>query len=294
MPLFFEQRNLDNIAKLADHTKAAALKWHAFLVENEINILVYHTIRTIEQQREYYNSGASQTMRSYHLVGQALDFVPTNDKGETLWNDYGKPEIKKAIAYAKSLGFEWGGEWKTFVDKPHLQFNYKGYGTDTFTKEAPKTETKAEVYEEPKKELAKPAAPKPVDDGDATIKSIQSTLNSRYKAAIKADGWYGPKTKQALLKGLQTELNKQSDARLVVDGIWGQKTKAACVSVRKNARGNVVWILQAMLYCKGYDPRGVDGIFGDVTAKVVLDFQKDKNIAQDSIAGPNTFEKLFA
>lgn len=39
---------------------------------------------------------------------------------------------KKAIKEAKRLGFEWGGDWKNFVDKPHLQYYYKGYGTDTF------------------------------------------------------------------------------------------------------------------------------------------------------------------
>ncbi|HHT6143206.1 TPA: DUF5776 domain-containing protein, partial [Listeria monocytogenes] len=37
---------------------------------------------------------------------------------------------------AKSLGLEWGGDWSGFVDNPHLQFNYKGYGTDTFGKGA--------------------------------------------------------------------------------------------------------------------------------------------------------------
>ncbi|WP_244933706.1 peptidoglycan-binding protein [Neobacillus mesonae] len=285
----YEQRNLENIAKLADHTKAAALKWHAFLIANDINILVYHTIRTVDQQREYYNNGASKTMRSYHLVGQALDFVPTNDKGETLWSDYNKPEIKKAIAEAKRLGFEWGGEWKTFIDKPHLQFNYKGYGTDTFTKDAPKSETKAEVYEEPKKEVTKPSS----DPGNATINFIQATLNSRYKSAIKSDGYYGPQTKQALLKGLQTELNKQFNARLVVDGIWGPKTEKALATVREGARGNIAWIIQAALYCKGFDPKGIDGIFGAGTKQAVLAFQCANCLVADGIVGKNTFGKLF-
>ncbi|EAG2418068.1 M15 family peptidase, partial [Listeria monocytogenes] len=43
---------------------------------------------------------------------------------------------KKFVAKAKSLGLEWGGDWSGFVDNPHLQFNYKGYGTDTFGKGA--------------------------------------------------------------------------------------------------------------------------------------------------------------
>ncbi|WP_420869169.1 DUF3597 family protein [Cytobacillus horneckiae] len=132
MTLYYFQRNLDNIAKLADNTKAKALKWHEFLVKNDIDILIYETIRTEAKQRENVNKGASQTMKSYHLKGQALDFVPVNSKGETLWNGYEAADVKKAIKEAKRLGFEWGGDWKSFVDKPHLQYNYKGYGTDTF------------------------------------------------------------------------------------------------------------------------------------------------------------------
>ena len=38
---------------------------------------------------------------------------------------------------------------KSFIDRPHLQFNYNGYGTDTFGKYAPKV-TLAKK-EEPKK-----------------------------------------------------------------------------------------------------------------------------------------------
>ena len=131
MKLTYQKRNLDNIAKLADNTKLAALKWHDYLVANNIDILIYETIRTEEQQRQNVAKGASQTMKSYHLKGQALDFVPVIN-GECMWNGYGSTDCKKAIAYAKSLGFEWGGDWKGFVDKPHLQYSYKGYGTDTF------------------------------------------------------------------------------------------------------------------------------------------------------------------
>jgi glucan-binding YG repeat protein len=133
MTLTYEKRNLDNIANLADNTKAAALKWHAFLVANNIDILIYETIRTEAQQRENVAKGASQTMNSYHLKGQALDFVLIKS-GKEAWNGYNSPDVKKAVAEAKCLGFEWGGDWTGFVDQPHLQFNFKGYGTDTFGK----------------------------------------------------------------------------------------------------------------------------------------------------------------
>ncbi len=67
-------------------------------------------------------------MQSYHIVGQVLDFVLTGgySKSDTKWNGYCGAEIKKFIVYPKSIGFEWEGDWKVFVDQPHLQFNY-GY-----------------------------------------------------------------------------------------------------------------------------------------------------------------------
>ena len=71
----YHNRNVSNLNKLADNTKAAAFKWYQYCIDNGIEVLIYETIRTVEQQREYVRKGASQTMRSYHLVGQALDFV---------------------------------------------------------------------------------------------------------------------------------------------------------------------------------------------------------------------------
>ncbi|KIU12358.1 M15 family metallopeptidase [Bacillus subtilis] len=148
MTMYYYSRNMDNmdnINKLADNTKAAAKKLLAYAEKNKIGVLIYGTIRTEAQQRQNVNKGVSQTMKSYHLVGQALDFVPTGgySKSDTKWNGYGTANIKKFIAYAKSIGFEWGGDWKGFVDQPHLQFNYKGYGTDTFGKKASSTPVKA-------------------------------------------------------------------------------------------------------------------------------------------------------
>ncbi|MBC2375598.1 M15 family peptidase [Listeria welshimeri] len=133
MTSYYYSRSLANVNKLADNTKAAARKLLDWSESNGIEVLIYETIRTKEQQAANVASGASQTMRSYHLVGQALDFVMA--KGKTVdWGAYRSDKGKKFVAKAKSLGFEWGGDWSGFVDNPHLQFNYKGYGTDTFGK----------------------------------------------------------------------------------------------------------------------------------------------------------------
>lgn len=141
----YDERNRTNLDKLADHTRLAAYKWYQYCIDNKIDILIYETIRTKEKQAENVRKGASQTMRSYHIVGQALDFVPILDaKGTAGWsiNEYTRKNLMVAINYAKSLGFTWGGDWdsdsnwrdETFLDTPHLQFNFTGYGKDTFGK----------------------------------------------------------------------------------------------------------------------------------------------------------------
>ncbi|EKG4397287.1 M15 family metallopeptidase [Listeria monocytogenes] len=135
MTSYYYSRSLANVNKLADNTKVAARKLLDWAENSGIEVLIYETIRTKEQQSANVASGASQTMRSYHLVGQALDFVMA--KGKTVnWGGYRSDKGKRFVAKAKSLGFEWGGDWSGFVDNPHLQFNYKGYGTDTFGKGA--------------------------------------------------------------------------------------------------------------------------------------------------------------
>jgi len=129
---------------------------------------------------------------------------------------------------------------------------------------------------------------------DGTITKIQSTLNARYGFGIAVDGIFGKETKKALIKALQIELNKQYNKGLDVDGVFGPKTKRACVTVKKGAKGNITYILQALLFFYGYDTNGVDGIFGAGTEGAVEQFQANNGLEVDGKAGKNTFEKLCA
>ena len=145
--MYYDKRNRTTLAELAPNTRALAMKWYEYLIKNGIEILVYDARRTEAEQRANVNSGASQTMRSYHLVGQALDFVPADKNGKVYWSGYGRADIKKAIKEAQRLGFTWGGDWdsdgdqrdETFIDSPHLQYEYKGYGSDRFLASKPST-----------------------------------------------------------------------------------------------------------------------------------------------------------
>lgn len=139
--------------------------------------------------------------------------------------------------------------------------------------------------------------PDHVDLGDTPVTglvaSIQRTLNERYGFNIAVDNIAGNQTKTALIKALQIELNNQYHKGIVVDGIFGNQTKNACITVRKGARGNITYILQARLTCLGYTGNGLDGYFGDKTLEEVKQFQRAKGIVVDGVVGKQTWGKLF-
>lgn len=125
-----------------------------------------------------------------------------------------------------------------------------------------------------------------------SVATIQYTLNNKYGLNIAVDNIYGQKTKRALVKALQTELNKQFNAKLVVDGIFGSLTKNACVVVEKGDSGNITYLIQAMLVCKGYNI-SVDADFGNNTENAVRDYQSKNRLVIDGIARKKYFCKII-
>ena len=120
------------------------------------------------------------------------------------------------------------------------------------------------------------------------VKTVQDWLG------VEVDGIYGAQTKAALIKKLQAVLNDQYGANLAVDGIFGNKTASAIRNIKKGSQGNYVKVLQGFLICKGYNTGGLDGDFGNMTCKAVRDFQYDKGLYADGIAGKATFAALAA
>ena len=80
-------------------------------------------IRTLERQKELFAQGKTKTLKSYHLVGKAVD-VKVYVNGEITWDfKYYKEVADHIKEVAKKLGYviTWGGDWKTFKDGPHFQ-----------------------------------------------------------------------------------------------------------------------------------------------------------------------------
>ncbi|MBO5523436.1 MAG: glycoside hydrolase family protein [Roseburia sp.] len=123
--------------------------------------------------------------------------------------------------------------------------------------------------------------------GDSTIRAFQTWLNSNYGSGLSVDGVYGNNTKVAATKAYQRVLG------VTADGIFGTNSKNAVKTLNVGSTGNAVHLLQGMLYCRGFNPNGVDGTYGGGTKTAVLNFQKSKGLGSDGIAGPATMYALY-
>ena len=86
-------------------------------------------VRSLERQKELFSSGKSQTMRSRHLTGHAVDIGVLVD-GKLTW-DFSKYQIVadhiKKVAKELGIPLEWGGDWVSFKDGPHFQLTWSAY-----------------------------------------------------------------------------------------------------------------------------------------------------------------------
>jgi peptidoglycan L-alanyl-D-glutamate endopeptidase CwlK len=92
---------------------------------SEYDFMVVEGLRTIETQKKYVAEGKSKTMNSYHLTGHAVDLAPL-ENGTIDWNNKkgqfdAVAKAMKQAAKDLNISVEWGGDWKSFVDKPHFQ-----------------------------------------------------------------------------------------------------------------------------------------------------------------------------
>ena len=129
-----------------------------------------------------------------------------------------------------------------------------------------------------------------------TVKMIQQWINDYCDAGLEVDGIFGPKSKNGIVKALQHCHNIDFGKDLVEDGKWGPKTSNACqyVSSSHNKNSNLAFIAQCLLYINGYDPKGLDSIFGNNSTKAAKLFQSEHNLESDGAVGKLTFVKLVA
>lgn len=94
-----------------------------------VDFRVIEGLRTLARQKQLVAKGASQTLRSRHLTGHAVDLAAI--VGGTVrwdWPLYDRIAVAmKQAAEDVGVPIEWGGDWARFKDGPHYQLPWSSY-----------------------------------------------------------------------------------------------------------------------------------------------------------------------
>lgn len=108
-----------------------------------LKIKIGETLRTVAEQDALYAQGRTKpgsivtnapgtSYSSYHQWGTAFDIYRNDGKGAYNESDH---FFDRVGAIGTGLGLEWGGNWKSIVDKPHYQLPDWGSSTSGIKKE---------------------------------------------------------------------------------------------------------------------------------------------------------------
>lgn len=218
----------------------------AALAKAGINIEVVQGLRTFAEQDDLYRQGRTKKGavvtnakggQSNHNYGLAVDVVPFVN-GKPQWN--APNSVWMAIGHeGGAVGLEWGGSWKKFIDKPHLQMPglsikqclalYKKGGLDAVWAQATKLLTKGGATQpsssaaQPATQPVKPPAERTLCRGDSgeDVRLVQTRLAAlKFLTAKDVDGVFGAGTETAVKKF-------QTSKKMKADGKVGPKTRIA-------------------------------------------------------------------
>ena len=313
--------------------RESALELVSRAYDEGINVQISEGHRPNSRQNALYAQGRTQPGnivtnarggQSWHNYGIAVDFFLTSEDGKrAIWTVNSK--WRRAAQIAKSLGFEWGGDWTGFVDYPHLQMTGGLTMAQMRAGRKPKLVSRVKNPVTPQTSKPRPAPKKWTKvTGNWTgqtlkrgqygtpVRQLQELLASKHYYPNKGaknngvDGYFGADTLDAVKR-------YQSMFGLTVDGLPGKSTYASLKGVkakskstgswtgqtlRRGHRGKAVRQLQEMLAAKYYYPdkgarnNGVDGIYGAKTADAVRRYQTMHGLKVDGIAGRGTYNSL--
>ena len=228
------------IEHLHPELQPIARKFEADCKAAGLNVLITETFRTTAEQDALYAQGRTKPgnivtncrgsdYQSPHQWGVAFDFCK-NIRGQEYDDKDGF--FKKCGEVAKKLGLFWGGDFKSFVDKPHVEWASKflpsnstatlkrNHGTPDKFKATWSATTPSASAATPPQEGNKTRATVRLNSRGDDVKYLQGRLNTLQTVGLVADGIFGPKTDAAVR-------TFQRSKGLVVDGIAGPKTWAA-------------------------------------------------------------------
>jgi D-alanyl-D-alanine carboxypeptidase. len=90
-----------------------------------LNVLITGTVRDAAYQEYCYEKGWSQTkVPSFHAEHAGLAFDICKNVKNHEYDD--AAFFVRCGAIGKAVGFEWGGDWRDFPDRPHFQWSAGG------------------------------------------------------------------------------------------------------------------------------------------------------------------------
>ena len=83
--------------------------------ESPVDFRVTEGLRTLSRQKHLVSIGASRTMDSRHLTGDAVDLVPWDGGPRWEWPlIYRLAEHIRSVALTHSISLRWGGVWDVY------------------------------------------------------------------------------------------------------------------------------------------------------------------------------------
>lgn len=119
--------------KLHPYCRSQAKKVLKDCKKEGLNVDVFETYRTFERQKWLKSNGKSKTLKSYHRLGLAVDFVFKTKSGNWTWR-VSEDKWDRLAEILESNGF--ASLWKrSGWDGPHGEIRFKGVQTRTLYKE---------------------------------------------------------------------------------------------------------------------------------------------------------------
>ena len=185
----FHSRDLDY---LRSDVRANCETFLTLCKSEGLDVLVTETVRDEDYQRDLAAKGYASktaTVPTFHACGAGLAFdICKNVKG----HEYDDADFfAKCAAIGKKIGFSWGGDWTSFVDRTHFQWDAGGKYTSSMLMKGA-FPPNMPLYQ------TRPVEKRALVRGDTgeEVRKLQALLVS-CGWEIDADGSFGPATQKA-------------------------------------------------------------------------------------------------
>ena len=221
--------------------------------------------RTVEEQNALYAKGRTTAgsivtnakgddYMSQHQWGIAFDFfqnIPNHGYDDS--NGF----FERVAGIAKGLGLGWGGDWTSFVDKPHLYLPNWG----STPRELKRIYGTPEAFMRTWQNITPTPSPKP--------RGVVSILD--FQRAVLKDGFTLPK--------------------YGADGCWGAETEGVAKKALVKVEKPVTFHHRTRLVQEAVGAAN-DGYCGAKTKEAIKAYQKASGLVADGVVGIKTWRKL--